>query len=77
MYLPVAIAGYNVYGGGVAPNVLLTISPGPMLYAVEILLTCHLFCGFIIVINPVCQELEELLKTPKSEVMYVWCLLCY
>ncbi|CAG5130404.1 unnamed protein product [Candidula unifasciata] len=64
MYLPVAICGYTVYGTQAADNILETMSPGPMLYIVEVLITLHLFCGFIIVMNPVCQETEELLKIP-------------
>ncbi|XP_035825951.1 amino acid transporter AVT1J [Aplysia californica] len=66
MYLPVAIAGYVVYGSNAKSNILNTVSAGPMLYIVQVLITLHLFCGFIIVINPVCQELEELLKIPKE-----------
>ncbi|CAG5136187.1 unnamed protein product, partial [Candidula unifasciata] len=65
MYLPVAIAGYKFYGINAQDNILESVSPGPMLYTVQILITLHLFCGFIIVINPVCQDLEEILRIQK------------
>lgn len=64
MYLPVAISGYIIYGAQASDNILESMSPGPMLYIVEVLITLHLFCSFIIVINPVCQETEELLRIP-------------
>ncbi|KAI8791411.1 amino acid transporter ANTL1-like isoform X2 [Biomphalaria glabrata] len=64
MYLPVAIIGYYVYGSHTKDNILQSMSTGPMQYTVEVLITMHIFCSFIIVINPVCQELEELLRIP-------------
>ncbi|CAL1528940.1 unnamed protein product [Lymnaea stagnalis] len=66
MYLPVAISGYMAYGINAQDNILLSVSSGPMQYTVEILITLHLICSFIIVINPVCQEFEEILKIPRS-----------
>ncbi|XP_064596417.1 uncharacterized protein LOC135463023 [Liolophura sinensis] len=65
MYLPVSVAGYFVYGRDVKANILLTVSHGPMLYIVQILITAHLLFGFIIVLNPVSQEMEEVLRVPK------------
>ncbi|XP_059143840.1 uncharacterized protein LOC131931155 isoform X2 [Physella acuta] len=66
MYLPVAVTGYMVYGINTNDNILQSVSPGPMQYTVEVLITLHIFCSFIIVINPVCQELEDLLRIPKN-----------
>lgn len=66
MYLPVALVGFLVYGANLKDNVLNTITPGPLLYVVQILITCHLFCSFVIVLNPVVQEVEELFKMPKE-----------
>ncbi|XP_064594698.1 uncharacterized protein LOC135461499 [Liolophura sinensis] len=66
MYLPVSVAGYFVYGSDVKANILLTVSHGPMLYIVQILITAHLLFGFVIVINPFCQEMEEVLNVPKK-----------
>lgn len=64
MYLPVAICGYSVYGVNSKDNILENLSEGPMQYIVEILITLHLFFGFVIVINPVCQEMEEVVGIP-------------
>ncbi|PVD28157.1 hypothetical protein C0Q70_10742 [Pomacea canaliculata] len=61
MYFPVASVGYFVYGTNIKDNILETVSAGPMLTIVQVLITGHLVCSFIIVINPVCQEIEELL----------------
>ncbi|XP_067675356.1 uncharacterized protein [Haliotis asinina] len=64
MYIPVSVAGYYVYGRDTQANILQTVSPGPMLVTVQILVTLHLFCGFIIIINPFSQEVEEIFKIP-------------
>ncbi|XP_041354707.1 amino acid transporter AVT1D-like isoform X2 [Gigantopelta aegis] len=66
MYLPVVIAAYVVYGDSIDANILETVSSGPMLYTVQILFTVQLVLGFIIVLNPFSQEVEELLKIPKE-----------
>ncbi|XP_005091906.3 amino acid transporter AVT3B [Aplysia californica] len=66
MYFPVAVTGALVYGKTVQANLLLSISPGPLLYMVQILITCHLVCSFVICLNPVAQQLEELLKLKKT-----------
>ncbi|XP_066265164.1 uncharacterized protein [Branchiostoma lanceolatum] len=59
MYLPVSIAGFLVYKSECESNVLSTLTAGGLKYASLILITLHLIFAFIIVINPVCQELEE------------------
>ncbi|XP_076458232.1 uncharacterized protein LOC143291966 [Babylonia areolata] len=61
IFLPVAAVGYFVYGSRVKANILQTVTPGPALQVVECLITAHLVCSFVIVINPVCQELEEII----------------
>lgn len=61
MYLPVAGAGFFVYGDKVQANVLLTVTPQIGLQVVQCLITLHLVCSFIICVNPICQEFEELL----------------
>ncbi|KAL8581783.1 hypothetical protein ACOMHN_043201 [Nucella lapillus] len=64
LYFPVAAGGYFVYGRLIEANILQTVSVGIPLMIIQILITIHLFCSFIIVINPLCQELEELFKVP-------------
>ena len=67
MYVPVAAAGYVVYGSAIKSNVTQSLSVGALRYSVEILITVHLVMAFVIVINPLCQELEELMKIPLSK----------
>ena len=67
MYLPVAAGGFFVYGNKVQDNVLLTVTPGAALQVVQCLITGHLICSFIIVINPICQEMEEILGISPSK----------
>ncbi|XP_013777068.1 amino acid transporter AVT1J-like [Limulus polyphemus] len=64
LYLPVAVAGYAVYGGQVRNNVILSLSSGPIRTTIEIMLAGHFLFCFLIVINPTCQELEEMLCVP-------------
>ncbi|KAK7478884.1 hypothetical protein BaRGS_00029865 [Batillaria attramentaria] len=66
MYLPVATTGYWVYGRDVAENVLTSVKAGVPLLIVEILITGHLVCSFIIVINPLCQEIEEIIGIERN-----------
>ncbi|PZC74732.1 hypothetical protein B5X24_HaOG207309 [Helicoverpa armigera] len=66
LYLLVAIAGYAVYGERVLPNVALSMSATPLTLAANILMAVHLLSAFIIIINPVCQEVEELYNVPRD-----------
>ena len=66
-YLPVSVAGYAIYGDELDPNILETLSPSTITTIVKVMISLHLLMGAIIVINPFCQELEELLKAPLSE----------
>ena len=67
MYLPTATSGFFVYGSRLNPNILKNMSAGPITYTVEILLTLHLIFAFLILINPVCQELEAKVGVPKCK----------
>ncbi|XP_064639243.1 uncharacterized protein LOC135494864 isoform X2 [Lineus longissimus] len=69
MYLPVAVAGYVVLGSGVDDNVIASlykVANGPLLYVAQILLTLHILFEFVIVINPVLQEINGALKVPQK-----------
>ncbi|XP_035662328.1 amino acid transporter AVT1J-like [Branchiostoma floridae] len=59
MYVPLSVAGFLVYKSECDNNILSTLTAGGLKYASLILITLHLIFAFIIVINPVCQELEE------------------
>ncbi|XP_071941763.1 uncharacterized protein [Antedon mediterranea] len=66
MYLPVATSGYFIYGDKLDTNpngdsILSLMSPGGITTTVTVLITAHLTFGYIIVINPFCQQFEEAL----------------
>ncbi|XP_049885850.1 uncharacterized protein LOC126380464 [Pectinophora gossypiella] len=66
LYLPIAVGGYAVYGEAVAPNVAVSLSATPLTLVGNILMAVHLVSAFIIIINPVCQEMEELYDVPRD-----------
>ncbi|RVE51464.1 hypothetical protein evm_003865 [Chilo suppressalis] len=66
LYLPIAIGGYAVYGEAVAPNVASSLSATPLTLAGNLLMATHLVAAFIIIVNPVCQEMEELYNVPRE-----------
>lgn len=64
LYLPVAAAGYFVYGEAVDSNIVLSVKNTTFVMAANMLLAVHLILAFLIIINPVCQELEEIFQVP-------------
>ncbi|XP_067002631.1 uncharacterized protein [Anabrus simplex] len=64
LYLPVAAGGYLVYGEAVDPNIALSVNKTTLIVIANILMAVHLILAFLIVINPVCQELEEISGVP-------------
>ena len=66
MYLPVAAVGYFLLGNNLKDNVLLSLQEHSdwMFYTVQVLICVHLLSAFTIILNPLCQELEKLLKLP-------------
>ena len=68
IYLPVSIAGFVVLGDYmVYANILKNMTPNWILYTVIILINFHFLLGFIIVVNPLLQDLEAILKIENSE----------
>lgn len=67
LYLPVTVGGYLVYGEEVDSNVSLSLSKSWLVMVANILMAIHLVLAFLIVINPVCQELEEIFNVPHCE----------
>ena len=68
MYLPTSAAGYFVYGKSVDDNILKTVNTSAIKYVVQILITLHLLFGFVIVINPFCQEIESKFGVPQRKI---------
>ncbi|CAG2246785.1 SLC32A [Mytilus edulis] len=66
MYLPTALSGYLAYGRDVNVNVLKSLSVGNMAHITEILITVHLLFGFVIFMNPICQQFEAIVGVPEE-----------
>lgn len=76
LYLPIVIGGFIMYGNSVDPNILTSLShklPNGseqngewLVTAANVLMGIHLVLAFLIVVNPVCQEVEELLSVPHN-----------
>ena len=73
MYLPVAVLGFVAYGKDITSNILDSVGHSEhntstvMLDIVLALITLHLLFSFVIVVNPVSQQFEELLSIPQGE----------
>lgn len=66
LYLPVAVGGYFIYGEAVDPNIILSLGHSSLVSTANVLMAIHLVLAFLIVINPVCQELEEIFQVPHE-----------
>ncbi|VDH95842.1 Hypothetical predicted protein [Mytilus galloprovincialis] len=66
MYLPTALSGYLAYGRDVNVNVLKSLSVGNLAHITEILITVHLLFGFVIFMNPICQQFEAIVGVPEE-----------
>ncbi len=66
IYLPVMFAGYLVYGSDLNGNILLSIPPGGIRTACEIIITLHCLCAFVILLNPLSLDMEEFFGIPNS-----------
>lgn len=66
LYLPVALGGMLIYGEAVAPNIALTLGESWLVDVANLFMACHLILAFLIVTNPVSQELEHILNLPHG-----------
>lgn len=73
MYLPVSVLGFLAYGKDITSNILDSVghnehsTAAVTLDIVLVLITLHLLFSFIIVVNPVSQQFEELLRIPQGK----------
>lgn len=74
LYLPVTAGGFFVYGEAVEMNIAMSLTKTILVTIANVLMAVHLIFAFLIIINPVCQELEEIFQFPR---VYHWkrCLL--
>ncbi|KAE8573193.1 uncharacterized protein [Halyomorpha halys] len=66
LYLPMTILAYVIYGEASEDNILLSLSPSPLVTCADILMTLHTIMAFLICINPVSLQTENILKIPHE-----------
>lgn len=71
MYLPISVTGFTVYGSAVTTDILGSVSDSWLKTTVQILFASHLFFAFLIIMNPVSQELESFVNIPQRK--YLFC----
>lgn len=54
-----AIGGYAIIGDQVNDDVLQSFESGILTTIVNVLMAFHVFCAFLIVINPLNQDIEQ------------------
>ncbi|XKL63514.1 hypothetical protein PGB90_005878 [Kerria lacca] len=66
LYLPIAVSSYAVYGEFIKHNIINTLSSSIFTLLAKIFMAIHLILAFLIIINPVSQDLEEMLHISKK-----------
>lgn len=66
LYVLMAIIGFITFGNEVNANILMSIGDGPISISVQLFFIVHLVTAFLIVINPMCQEVESHLGVPAE-----------
>ena len=61
-----------MYGETLTPNVIDTLSPSLLTSFAKVFMAIHLILAFLIIINPVSQDLEEIFNVPKSKYKYTF-----
>ncbi|CAG2177486.1 unnamed protein product [Oppiella nova] len=65
LYIPVSGGGYGVYGTSVHPSIIEDLPANGLTTTIQIMFLIHCYFAFLIIINPVLLEIEELLNIPK------------
>uniref|UniRef100_A0A023F831 Putative amino acid transporter n=1 Tax=Triatoma infestans TaxID=30076 RepID=A0A023F831_TRIIF len=66
LYLPLTISGYIIYGDRTDANIILSLGRSVFVVLANISMASHLILAFLIVVNPVCQELENIFDIPHE-----------
>uniref|UniRef100_T1HU60 Aa_trans domain-containing protein n=1 Tax=Rhodnius prolixus TaxID=13249 RepID=T1HU60_RHOPR len=66
LYLPLTVSGYIVYGDRMNANIILSLGRSIFVVLANISMASHLILAFLIVVNPVCQELENIFDIPHE-----------
>ena len=66
LYLPVSVIGYWKFGSAVKSNIVRNLTPSPLVTLIQCLITAHVFCAFLIQLNPVNLTIESMLSLDHS-----------
>ncbi|XP_064489802.1 uncharacterized protein LOC135401363 isoform X1 [Ornithodoros turicata] len=66
LYTVMCGVGYGTFGSNVHVNILKAIGNESLRAAIQGLFILHLVCAFLILINPMCQEVEEHIGIPRE-----------
>uniref|UniRef100_A0A8D8V9U2 Amino acid transporter ANT1 n=1 Tax=Cacopsylla melanoneura TaxID=428564 RepID=A0A8D8V9U2_9HEMI len=64
LYIPVTFGGYLVYGEATNANIVLSLGKTSLATFANIFMATHLILAFLIVINPVAQQVEQNFNCP-------------
>ncbi|GBP97841.1 Amino acid transporter AVT1A [Eumeta japonica] len=71
LYLTIAVTGYQVYGESASPNIANRMASTPLTLAGNVFMIVNLLSAFVIIIDPVCHEMEDLYKVTRGGYMYL------
>uniref|UniRef100_A0A915DV16 Amino acid transporter transmembrane domain-containing protein n=1 Tax=Ditylenchus dipsaci TaxID=166011 RepID=A0A915DV16_9BILA len=64
MYIPITVLGYMVYGDSLKDSIIMSIQSSYIQQAANLFIAVHCILTLTIVINPLNQEIEHMLKIP-------------
>lgn len=73
-YIPVSSVAYFKFGNCLQPNILRNLSDSWIKLAIQILITAHVFCAYLIQLNPVNLTCEDFFQV-KHTFNFVRCML--
>ncbi|XP_054155610.1 uncharacterized protein LOC128954069 [Oppia nitens] len=65
LYIPVSGGGYGVFGDQTAENIVQNLPQSALTTVIDCFFLVHCYTAFLIIVNPVLLELEDMLKIPK------------
>lgn len=66
IYLPVSAVGYYRFGNNIQSNIIRNLPPSLLTTTIQALITGHVFCAYLILLNPVNLNLENFLTIQHS-----------
>lgn len=66
IYMPVAVVSYHRFGDATKSNIIRNLAPGPLTTTIRALMTGHVLCAYLILMNPVNLNIENHLNFVHS-----------